>query len=145
MSKHSPGVPVNILMIEQQPDHVRTIGRVIKKSGIVNCLHSVSDGVEAINYLRKEAPYQKVPIPHLILLDVSLPNSNSSQVLAELKAESLLRRIPVVILASTEAECEFARRNFTEFVVCIIKPIDENRLLPIVTSISEANGVKGDR
>ena len=134
MGKRSTGEQLNILMIEREPTCVRFVGELLKEHQLKHCLHTVSDELEAINYLRKDAPYQKVPTPQLTLLNAS-SSGLSFQSFAELHTESVQRQITLVILESSDAENEYVRRNFAALEFCINRPIDRNKLSRIAATI----------
>ena len=90
--------PIVILMVEDNPGDVRLTVEALKEGKVRNILHTVEDGEEAIKFLRRQETYAKAPRPDLVLLDLNLPKMNGREVLAEIKADPELRRIPVVIL-----------------------------------------------
>ncbi len=99
-----PVAPVNILLVEDSPGDARLAQEALKDSKMKNNLFWVKDGVEAMEFLHKEGDYKDVPKPGLILLDLNLPRKDGRQVLAEIKQEDNLKRIPVVILTTSRAE-----------------------------------------
>lgn len=121
-------------MIEREPTCVRVVGELLKEHQLKHRLHTVSDELEAIDYLRKDAPYQKAPTPHLTLLNASLSDL-SFQSFAELHTESVQKQITLVIFASSDAENEHLRKNFAAVDLYINRPIDKKKLGEIVTTI----------
>jgi CheY-like chemotaxis protein len=97
----------------------------------------VVDGVEAMSYLRREAPFAEAPRPHLVLLDLNLPRKDGRQVLAEMKADPELRRIPVVVLTTSQAEQDVNRSYDLHANCYITKPVDLDRFITVVRSIEE--------
>jgi len=91
---------VEILLVEDSPTDVLLAKEALEYSKINNKLQTVPDGVEAIAYLRKEGKYQDAPRPGLILLDLNLPRKDGREVLAEIKSDEKLKRIPVVVLTT---------------------------------------------
>ncbi|MFX1273713.1 MAG: response regulator [Promethearchaeota archaeon] len=126
---------VEILLVEDNPADVRLTQVAVKKSKIANNLHVVSDGIEAINFLRKNEKYKDKPRPDLILLDLNLPKKNGFEVLKEIKQDENLRRIPVVILSISDAE-EDLLKTYNLYANCYIKkPVDIVEFEKIVKSI----------
>jgi two-component system response regulator len=96
--------PIEILLVEDSPADVDLTREALEDAKVRNNLHVASDGVEALAFLRREGRYADAPHPDLILLDLNLPKKDGREVLAEIKADPLLRRIPVVVLTTSEAE-----------------------------------------
>ncbi len=94
--------PVEILLVEDSPTDVLLAKEALEYSKIVNNLHSVSDGVEAMAFLRQEGVYKDAPRPGLILLDLNLPKKDGREVLAEVKSDENLKRIPIVVLTTSK-------------------------------------------
>jgi chemotaxis family two-component system response regulator Rcp1 len=93
-----------ILLVEDNKADIRLIEEVLKTSTIEHDLVAVRNGVDAMDYLRQEGEYQDAPRPHLILLDLNLPKKDGREVLAEIKADNHLKRIPVVVLTTSRSE-----------------------------------------
>ena len=91
-------VPIEILLVEDNPADVRLTQEALKESKLLINLHVVGDGVEAMEFLMKEGQYADAPKPGLILLDLNLPRKDGREVLEEIKASEDLKRIPVVVL-----------------------------------------------
>ncbi len=98
------GKPIEILVVEDNPGDVRLIQENLKAFKMANEVHVVKDGVEAMQYLRQQGPYTGTTPPDLIILDLNLPKKNGREVLAEIKEDPVLKRIPVIILTSSEAD-----------------------------------------
>lgn len=129
--------PIEILMIEDNPGDVRLTQEALKENKMYNCLHVVRDGVEAMAFLRQEGRYADAPRPDLILLDLNLPKKDGREVLAEIKADENLKRIPVVILTSSQAE-EDVLRTYNLHANCYVtKPVDLDQFIRVVKSIEE--------
>lgn len=126
---------IEILLVEDSLGDARLAKEALKGSKIINTIHHVKDGVEAMAFLRKKGAYAGVPSPDLILLDLNLPRKNGLEVLAELKADDALRHIPVVILTVSKNEEDIIKaydRNANCFVT---KPIDFQQFMKVVKSI----------
>ena len=131
------GKPVEILLVEDSPGDVRLTIEALKKAKIANRLSVVSDGVEAMAFLRKEGRYSGEPRPDAILLDLNLPKKDGREVLAEIKADGDLKRIPVVILTTSQAE-EDVLRSYDLHANCYItKPVDFQQFMSVVRSIED--------
>ncbi|TXT67643.1 MAG: Response regulator rcp1 [Promethearchaeota archaeon] len=129
--------PVEILLVEDNPGDVRLTKEALKESKIINNLHTVYDGVEAMNYLLKKGEYAIRIKPDLILLDLNLPKKDGREVLAEIKQENNLRRIPVVILTTSEAEEDIMKTYNLHANCYITKPVDMDQFIKVVKSIGD--------
>src|SRR3954470_21790076 len=105
----TPPQPIDILLVEDDPGDVLMTREALAYHKVRNAVHVVSDGVEAMRFVRRQPPYENVPVPGLILLDLNLPRRNGQEVLAELKQDPDLRRIPVVVLTTSKAEEDVLR------------------------------------
>jgi two-component system response regulator len=131
------GKPFEILMVEDNPGDVRLIREALKDPQVVSNLNVVEDGVEALAFLYREGKYANAPRPDLILLDLNLPKKNGHEVLAEVKADENLRRIPVVVLSVSQAE-EDIRKAYSLHANCYTtKPTDLDQFIKVVKSIEE--------
>jgi CheY-like chemotaxis protein len=129
--------PIDILLVEDDPGDVLMTREALEHHKVSNTLHVVSDGVEAIQFLRREAPYADVPTPGLILLDLNLPRRNGQEVLAEIKQDPELRRIPVVVLTTSKADEDILRSYNLHANAYITKPVDFDRFVEVVRKIDE--------
>ncbi|MEG3840853.1 response regulator [Microcoleus sp. herbarium14] len=137
MSDRSTVRPVEILLIEDSPSDADLAIEALGQGKILNNLHFVEDGVEAIKFLRKQAPYLGVPRPDLILLDLNLPKKSGVEVLKEIKTDPKLKLIPVVIL-STSAAPEDIVKSYSLHANCYItKPVDFVQFTKVVRLIEE--------
>lgn len=126
-----------ILLVEDNPGDARLAQEALKEGRMTSRLKVVVDGVEAMSFLRREGQYQGSPRPNLILLDLNLPRKDGRQVLAELKADEDLRRIPVVVLTTSQAEQDIMRSYDLHANCYITKPVDLDRFISVVRSIEE--------
>jgi CheY-like chemotaxis protein len=131
------GEPVDILLVEDNPGDARLMQEALAEGKIRNRLHVVTDGVEALAYLRRQASFAHADRPDLILLDLNMPRQDGRQVLAEIKKDEDLRRIPVVILSSSQAEADVARAYDLHANCYITKPLDVEQLISVVKSIED--------
>jgi two-component system response regulator len=132
-----PVVPIEVLLVEDDPGDVLMTREAFEDHKVKNNLHVVGDGVEALNYLRGEGEYVGSPRPDLILLDLNLPLKDGRQVLAEVKSDDKLRRIPIVVLTTSEAEEDVLRSYDLHANAYITKPVDFDRFVDVVRHIDE--------
>ncbi|CAM3915690.1 response regulator [Kibdelosporangium persicum] len=132
-----PLAPIDILLVEDDPGDVLMTQEALAHHKVHNTLHVVSDGVEAMRFVRNEAPYEDAPRPGLILLDLNLPRKNGQEVLAELKSSENLRTIPVVILTTSEAEEDILRSYQLHANAYVSKPVDFDRFVGAVRQIDD--------
>jgi chemotaxis family two-component system response regulator Rcp1 len=129
--------PIEILMVEDNPGDIRLTVEALKEGKVRNNLHTVGDGEEALAFLRRQGPYAEAPRPDLILLDLNLPKKTGQEVLAEIKEDPDLRRIPVVILTVSEAEADILKTYNLHANCYITKPVDLDRFIEVVKSIED--------
>lgn len=128
---------VEILLVEDNVGDVRLTREAFKESKLANRLHVVTDGEAAMAFLRRQDPYREAVRPDLILLDLNLPRKDGREVLAEIKADEHLRRIPVVILTTSRAEQDILRSYDLHANCYITKPVDLNQFFLIVKAVEE--------
>ena len=138
--------PVNVLLVEDNPGDVRLTQEAFKEAKISIKLDVTMDGVDAIKFLRKEAEYSGVNTPDLILLDLNLPKKDGREVLKEIKTDNLLKKIPVVVLTTSNAEQDIMK-SYNLHVNCYInKPVDFEKFFkssigikrPLLVSVGQA-------
>jgi CheY-like chemotaxis protein len=122
-------------MVEDNPGDIRLTVEALKEAKVRNNLHAVEDGVEALAFLRRQGRYADAPRPDLVLLDLNLPKMNGREVLAEIKEDQDLRRIPVVILTVSQAEQDIVKSYNLHANCYITKPVDLDQFLEVVKSI----------
>ncbi len=137
MSDERAGRPIEILLVEDSPGDVRLTQEALSRGKVTNKLHTVTDGVEAIAFLRREGQYADAVRPDLILLDLNLPKKSGHEVLAEIKADDELRRIPVVVLTISQAEQDILESYNLNCNCYIIKPVDLGQFLDMVQAIED--------
>ena len=131
------GRPIDILLVEDNPGDVRLTMEALKTGKVRNKLMVAEDGVVAMEMLRKEGPYAGIPTPDLILLDLNLPRKNGREVLAEVKTDEALKRIPVVVLTISRAEEDIVKSYGLNANCYINKPVDLAQFLKVVRSIED--------
>ncbi len=129
------GRPIEVLLVEDNPADVRLTEEAFKEGRVVNHLSVVSDGVEATEFLHRTGKYTAAPRPDLILLDLNLPRKSGREVLQEVKADPLLRRIPVMILTTSNAAQDLHRAYNLHANCYIAKPVDFDQFLSVVRAI----------
>jgi len=137
MSEGGESRPVEILLAEDNPGDVKLTEKALQMGNVLNNLHVVTDGVEAMAYLRQEGEYESSPRPDLLLLDLNMPRMDGQEVLAEMKSDDDLRRIPVVVLTSSEAEEDIVESYDLHANAYLTKPVDFDGFVDIVSSIEE--------
>jgi len=128
---------VTILLVEDNLGDVRLTREALKEGKIRNVMYDVNDGVEAINFLRRTGNYANVTRPDLILLDLNLPKKSGLEVLAEIKADPELKRIPVVVLTTSQAEQDILRSYDRYANAYVNKPVDLEQFIAVVKSIED--------
>jgi two-component system, chemotaxis family, response regulator Rcp1 len=128
---------VEILLVEDNPGDVRLTQEALKEGKVLNNLSVVEDGVEAMAFLRQEGKYVGAPSPHLILLDLNLPKKDGREVLAEIKADDCLGRIPVVVLTTSRAEEDILKSYDLHANCYITKPVDLEQFYRVVQSVND--------
>ncbi len=129
--------PIEILMVEDNPGDVRLTVEALKEGKVRNNLNTVEDGEAAMKFLRRQGPYSKAPRPDLVLLDLNLPKKNGREVLAEIKDDPELKRIPVVILTVSEAEQDILKSYNLHANCYINKPVNLEQFIKVVRSIED--------
>ena len=131
------GRPVEILLVEDNPGDVRLTIEALKEGRVRNRLSVARDGVEALAFLRRQGPHAQAPRPDLILLDLNLPRRDGREVLADIKDDTVLRRIPVVVLTTSKAEEDILRTYDLHANCYITKPVDLEQFISVVRSIDD--------
>lgn len=127
--------PIDILLVEDSPGDVRLTREALSRGRLRNTLHVVADGEAALDFLHRRGPHADAPRPGLILLDLNLPILDGREVLAEIKADASLRRIPVVILTTSKADEDIVRSYDLHANSYIAKPVDYQDFLRAVQQI----------
>lgn len=135
MTFATTGRPIVILLVEDSPTDVMLAEEALAEAKIMNVMHAVKDGVEAMAFLRREREYSDAPRPDLILLDLNMPRKNGIEVLEEVKVDNDLKQIPVIILTTSQAEQDVARAYGLHANCYISKPVDFGQFSNVVRSI----------
>ena len=129
------GRPVEFLLVEDNPGDVRLTREALRDSKVRNNLNVLGDGISALSFLRREPPYESAPRPDIILLDLNLPKMDGREVLSTIKADPRLKRIPVVVITSSEAEQDILRTYDLHVNCYVTKPVDLDQFIKVVQSI----------
>jgi two-component system, chemotaxis family, response regulator Rcp1 len=127
--------PVEILLVEDSPTDVLLAKEALEGSKVINNLHTVPDGIEAMAFLCREGKYNDVPRPDLILLDLNLPRKDGREVLADIKSDEKLKRIPVVVLTTSKSEADIRKAYGLHANCYIVKPVDFEKFAEVVRGI----------
>lgn len=128
---------IDILVVEDNPGDARLIKEVLNDSKIFNNIYFVKNGVEAMDCLHSKGKFKESPKPDLIILDLNLPKKDGREVLAEIKADEALKRIPVVIMTISQAEEDILRSYNLHANCYITKPIDLSKFIKVIKSIED--------
>jgi CheY-like chemotaxis protein len=131
----APVRPIDILLVEDNPADVRLTREALTQAKVMNTLHVVNDGVAAIDFLQRRAPHTHAPAPDLILLDLNLPRRDGREVLAIIKSDPSLKRIPVVILTTSRAEEDILRSYDLHANAYVAKPVSLAEFLEAVRAL----------
>ncbi len=128
---------IQILLAEDNPDDVELMREALVESKLDIGVHSVPDGVEAMAFLRREAPYEDAPKPDLLLLDLNMPRKDGREVLKEIRADDSLRGLPVVILTTSQAEQDISDAYDLCANCYVSKPVDFDQFMKVVGAIEQ--------
>ena len=129
--------PIEILLVEDSPGDVRLTQEALKEGKINNTLNIVMDGVEALSFLFREGSYADAPRPDLILLDLNLPKKDGREVLSVVKEDPELRRIPVVVLTTSQAEQDILNTYDLHANCYITKPVSLDQFMSVIRCIED--------
>ena len=128
---------IDILIVEDNPGDVRLTREALKEGKVLNTLHVVEDGFEALAFLKHEGQYAKSAHPDIILLDLNLPRMDGRELLAKIKTDPNLRRTPVVILTTSKAEEDIIKSYDLHANCYITKPMDMEHFITVIKSIED--------
>jgi len=129
--------PIEILLVEDNPGDARLTLEALREATVSNRLSHVIDGVEALAFLRQEGDYATAPKPDLILLDLNLPRKDGREVLAEVKSDPRFKRIPIVVLTTSQAAEDIANAYHLAANCYVTKPVDLPQFLIVVKAIED--------
>jgi two-component system response regulator len=133
----SESKPIEILLVEDNSGDARLAREALRDAKVRNNLTWISDGAEALSFLRRQGKYGAAPRPDLILLDLNLPRKDGREVLTEIKGDDKLKRIPVVILTTSQAEEDVLRAYHLNANCYITKPVDLEQFMKVVKTIED--------
>lgn len=135
MITHTLATPIDMLLVEDNPDDVDLTIEALEDTKVANRLHVVTDGVAALSFLRRKGEYAQAPRPAVILLDLNLPKKDGREVLADIKDDPVLRRIPVIVLTTSSAQEDIQRAYDTHANCYITKPVDFEQFVRVIQAI----------
>ncbi|HEY2952920.1 MAG TPA: response regulator [Verrucomicrobiae bacterium] len=128
---------MEILLVEDSPGDARLAKEALKEAKVHNNLTVAKDGEEALEFLHRRGRHVAAPRPDLILLDLNLPRKDGREVLAEIKAHDSIKRIPVVVLTTSEAEEDVLKAYNLNANCYVTKPVDLDQFIKVVKSIED--------
>lgn len=131
------GLPIEVLLVEDDPGDVLMTQEAFKDYKIANNLNVVTNGEDAISYLRREGPYADAVLPDLVLLDLNLPRRDGREVLRDIKGDPELRRIPIVVLTTSDAEDDVLASYELHANAYVRKPVDFDQFVAAVRSVDD--------
>jgi len=134
------GRPIDVLMVDDNPGDIRLAQEAFGETGGIK-LHAASDGLEAMSFLRREGPYASSPRPDLVLLDLQMPRMNGPETLAQIRADEVLGRMPVVILTSSNEETDIAKCRDLNANLYLTKPEGFETIAILVKTINDFAGL----
>lgn len=130
-----PGRPIEILLVEDNPNDVELTLEALEESKVENRPHVAKDGVEAMEFLRKEGAHKNAPTPDIIFLDLNMPRKNGREVLEEIKANDDLNSIPVIVLTTSKAEEDVVKSYKLQASAYVTKPVDFDQFVDSIKAI----------
>ena len=127
--------PIEILLVEDNPGDVRLTQEALREAKVLNTLHLAVDGADALDFLRRAPPHTHAPRPDLILLDLNLPRMDGRELLAVIKSDPDLKRIPVVVLTTSASERDILHSYNLHANCYITKPVDLQQFYTVIHSI----------
>lgn len=129
--------PLKILLVEDSPSDSDLTREALEEGKVIHELFVVEDGIEAMQFLKREGDYADMPRPDLILLDLNLPKKDGREVLAEIKSDAELRRLPVIVLTTSAVEADISGAYDNHANCYIVKPVNVNAFIQVVRSLEE--------
>ncbi len=135
--KQGSGKSIDILLVEDNPGDVMLVEEALSDSKVRNRLHVVSDGEQAMEFVRREGTHAGAPRPDLILLDLNLPKKSGREVLREVKTHPDLKSIPVIVLTSSKSDDDVVKSYELHANAYILKPVDFHQFMKIMRAIED--------
>lgn len=135
MKTQLSGNPVKILLVEDNPGDIRLTQEALREGKVNNEMYIATNGLEALDFLGQKGQYVHAPRPDVILLDLNLPLMNGAEILANIKADSHLKRIPVIVLTTSEDERDILKSYDLHANAYVTKPVDLERFIEIIGQI----------
>ncbi len=135
--KQGGGKPIDILLVEDNPGDVMLVEEVLSDSKVWNRLHVVSDGEQAMEFVRRQGKHAGAPRPDIILLDLNLPKKSGREVLREVKTHPDLKTIPVVVLTSSKSDDDVVKSYELHANAYILKPVDFHQFMKVMRAIED--------
>lgn len=135
MDKSRIGRPAEILLVEDNPGDVRLTQVALEEGRINNNLHVVRDGVEAMDFLHRRGEHKNAPRPDIIFLDLNIPKKDGREVLSEIKSDKNLKRLPVVVLTTSEAEEDILKSYGLNANCYVIKPVSLDQFFSVIRNL----------
>ena len=135
--KQGSGKPIDILLVEDNPGDVMLVEEALSDSKVRNRLHVVSDGEQAMEFVRRQGEHAGAPRPDLILLDLNLPKESGREVLREVKTHPDLKTIPVVVLTSSKSDDDVINSYELHANAYILKPVDFHQFMKVMRAIED--------
>ena len=129
--------PIDILLVEDDPGDVLLTKKALQTGQLLKSLNIANDGVEALSYLRKEGKFSEAPSPDLILLDLNMPQMDGREVLAEIKQHPEWKRIPVVVLTTSDADKDIIKSYDLQASCYVTKPVSLGQFKDVVNAIQD--------
>ena len=129
--------PIEILLVEDDDDDVLLMQKALEQDRILNRMHRVEDGVEALEFLRRQGRFEFAPRPDLVLLDLNMPRKDGREVLKEVKEDEDLKRIPVVVLTTSDNENDIAKSYEYQANSYVTKPVDLGKFKHVIATLKE--------
>lgn len=129
--------PIDILLVEDNPGDARLTEEALKEGKVLNNLYIARDGFEALKFLKREEPFADAPRPDIILLDLNMPRMDGRELLARIKNEPGLKRIPIVVLTTSKAEEDIIRSYDLHANCYVTKPVDLDQFIKVVQSVKD--------
>ena len=126
---------ITFLLVEDDDTHAHLVTRSLSKSRVANCVHRVADGEKALEFLRGEGEFEGQEHPDVVLLDLKLPKVDGHEVLAAIKSDPVLKKIPVVVMTTSDAESDRAQAYQHHANSYVVKPVDFEKFRQLVNDL----------